>query len=179
MPFVTGWMGENHFAPLPTAVYGVVLLCAAIAYTILQRAIIRQQGPHSKLAAAVQGDVKGKISALLYLVAIPMALVNQLDRRRHLRGRGADWLVAGPADRIEAGPGMIWTLAGRMAVMVGDGPGARDARQGGGDVAAKPSASRLPIDCLSAQTRHVHDGGGRWRGTRSRCRTRRRERGAS
>src|SRR3989454_10712450 len=50
-PFVTGWMGENHFASLPTAVYGCVLLCAAIAFTILQAALVRHQGPHSKLAA--------------------------------------------------------------------------------------------------------------------------------
>src|SRR5689334_20129475 len=57
VPFVTGWMGENGFAPLPTAIYGVVLLAAAIAYTILQMAIIRLEGPHSKLATAVQKDV--------------------------------------------------------------------------------------------------------------------------
>ena len=62
IPFVTGWMGENHFAPLPTAAYGVDLLCAAIAYTILQNAIIRLEGPRSKLAEAVERDVKGKVS---------------------------------------------------------------------------------------------------------------------
>src|SRR5438034_11076807 len=57
-PFVTGWMG-GHFAPLPTAIYGTVLLAAAMAYTILQTAIIHDQGPHSKLARAVRGDLKG------------------------------------------------------------------------------------------------------------------------
>src|SRR5258706_1150979 len=62
MPFVTGWMGEHHFAPLPTVVYGVVQFCAAMAYTILQTAIIRLEGPHSKLAVAVKKDVKGKLS---------------------------------------------------------------------------------------------------------------------
>jgi TMEM175 potassium channel family protein len=77
VPFVTGWMGENHFAPLPTAVYGAVLLMAGLAYTILQSTIIAQQGPGSKLAAAVGNDVKGKLSAALYAVAIPLAFVHQ------------------------------------------------------------------------------------------------------
>jgi uncharacterized membrane protein len=77
VPFVTGWMGENHFAPLPTAAYGIVLLLAAIAYLILQTAIIKDQGKDSKLAEAVRDDRKGKISALLYLIAIPMAFLNE------------------------------------------------------------------------------------------------------
>lgn len=77
IPFVTGWMGENHFAPLPTAVYGAVLLLAAIAYTILQTMIVAQQGPDSKLGAAVGKDKKGKLSMLLYLTAIPLAFVHQ------------------------------------------------------------------------------------------------------
>jgi uncharacterized membrane protein len=77
VPFVTGWMGENHFAPLPTAVYGAVLLLAAIAYFILQRLIIAQQGANSQLQAAVGKDIKGKISPLVYLLAIPLAFVNQ------------------------------------------------------------------------------------------------------
>ena len=71
VPFVTGWMGENHFAPLPTAVYGAVLLLAAIAYWILQNTIIAVHGPHSKLAAAVGRDVKGKVSPLLYVWLVP------------------------------------------------------------------------------------------------------------
>ena len=77
VPFVTGWMGENHFAPLPTAVYGAVLLLAAIAYTILQRTIIAGDGPHSVLANAVGRDRKGKLSLLCYAIAIPLAFVNQ------------------------------------------------------------------------------------------------------
>jgi TMEM175 potassium channel family protein len=76
-PFVTGWMGENHFAPLPTAVYGVVLFMAAVAYTILQNLIIAQPDANPLLAAAVKQDVKGKLSLLLYLVAIPTAFFNQ------------------------------------------------------------------------------------------------------
>jgi uncharacterized membrane protein len=77
IPFVTGWMGENHFAPLPTAVYGAVLLLAAIAYTILQSMIVAHQGPASRLGAAVGKDKKGKLSMLLYAAAIPLAFVNQ------------------------------------------------------------------------------------------------------
>jgi uncharacterized membrane protein len=77
IPFVTGWMGENDFAPLPTAIYGGVLLMAAIAYTILQAAIVAQQGADSKLRQAVGRDLKGKISIGLYVAAIPLALVNR------------------------------------------------------------------------------------------------------
>src|SRR2546428_1979059 len=75
-PFTTGWMGENHLASTPTAVYGFVLLMAAIAYYILQRAIIAQQGRDSLLALAIGGDWKGKLSPVLYLLAIPLAFVN-------------------------------------------------------------------------------------------------------
>jgi uncharacterized membrane protein len=75
-PFTTGWMGENHLASTPTAVYGFVLLMAAIAYYILQRAIIAKQGRDSLLASAVGVDWKGKLSPVLYLVAIPLAFVN-------------------------------------------------------------------------------------------------------
>ncbi len=75
-PFTTGWMGENHFAAIPTAVYGIDLLCCAIAYTLLQVTIIRSQGPHSRLAAAVKGDLKGKISLACYTLAIGLAFVD-------------------------------------------------------------------------------------------------------
>jgi uncharacterized membrane protein len=77
VPFVTGWMGENHFAPLPTAVYGVVLLLSGVAYTILQTSIVAAQGPGSKLATAVGHDMKGKLSMGLYALAIPLAFVHQ------------------------------------------------------------------------------------------------------
>ena len=69
-PFATGWMGENHFAPVPTALYGVVLLMAAGAYWILQQAIIAAEGPDSMLKKAVGSDWKGKLSPALYLLAI-------------------------------------------------------------------------------------------------------------
>ena len=73
VPFVTGWMGQNHFASLPTAVYGVVLLMAAAAYFILQGRILVRQGPDSALARAIGQDAKGKASLVLYTVAIPLA----------------------------------------------------------------------------------------------------------
>ena len=72
-PFATGWMGENHFASAPSAVYGAVLLMAAIAYWMLQKIIIVSQGPDSILKKAIGGDWKGKLSPLIYLIAIPAA----------------------------------------------------------------------------------------------------------
>jgi uncharacterized membrane protein len=76
VPFVTGWMGENHFAAPPTALYGVVMLFSAIGYFVLQHTIIASEGHGSRLAAAVRGDVKGKLSLALYAVAIPAAFVH-------------------------------------------------------------------------------------------------------
>ncbi len=73
IPFVTGWMGENHFAPTPTALYGVVLLMAGFAYKLLQQTIIRMQGHGSLLATAVGRDVKGLGALGLYVIAIPLA----------------------------------------------------------------------------------------------------------
>jgi len=75
-PFTTGWVGENHLAATPTAVYGLVLLMAALAYYVLQRAIIVQQGPGSILAAAVGRDWKGKLSPVCYFVAVPLTFLN-------------------------------------------------------------------------------------------------------
>lgn len=69
-PFVTGWMGENHFAPAPSALYGGVLLAAALAYWVLQRTIIAAQGAGSPLKAAIGGDWKGKLSPLLYALGM-------------------------------------------------------------------------------------------------------------
>jgi uncharacterized membrane protein len=100
VPFVTGWMGENHFAPLPTAVYGGVLLAAAIAYFLLQVAIIADQGPGSKLAAAVGKDLKGKISPVLYALAIPLAFFHEWMADAIYVAVALIWLV--PDSRIEA-----------------------------------------------------------------------------
>ena len=77
VPFVTGWMGENHGASFPAAAYGFVLLMAAVAYTILQHCIIATLGPQSELALAVGRDWKGKVSLACYVAAIPLAFVNQ------------------------------------------------------------------------------------------------------
>jgi len=73
VPFATGWMGENHLAPLPTAMYGGVLLLAAVAYYVLQTTIIRAQGPDSRLKAMIGRDLKGKLSPAIYLAAIAAA----------------------------------------------------------------------------------------------------------
>ncbi len=77
IPFTTGWMGENHFASVPAAVYGAVLLMAAIAYWLLQQLIIASQGPDSLLKKAVGKDWKGKTSPPLYAAAIPLAAWSQ------------------------------------------------------------------------------------------------------
>ena len=109
VPFVTGWMGENHFSAAPTALYGVVLLMSAIAYMILQGTILRAQGKGSILAAALGSDWKGKLSPVLYLVAIPSAFV-------------AEWI----ADALYVLVALIWLVPDRrieraMASHPGDG----------------------------------------------------------
>jgi len=75
-PFATGWLGENHFAAVPAALYGVVLLMAGVAYFVLQQAIIASQGPESLLKKAVRGDRKGKLSLVLYVFAIAIAFAS-------------------------------------------------------------------------------------------------------
>jgi uncharacterized membrane protein len=100
VPFVTGWMGENHFSSLPTAVYGVVMLMAAIAFTILARAIVADQGADSKLAAALGKDLKGKLSRALYAAAIPLAFVNEWIADAIYILVALVWLVPDP--RIES-----------------------------------------------------------------------------
>jgi uncharacterized membrane protein len=77
IPFTTGWMGENHFAQVPVAAYGVVLLASALAYYALQTSIIRAQGSDSALAVALKRDLKGKASPLLYAVGIGLSLVDR------------------------------------------------------------------------------------------------------
>ncbi len=98
-PFVTGWMGENHFAAMPTALYGMVLLMAAVAYWILQQAIIARHGRESLLAKAVGRDLKGKISPLLYVMAIFAAFVVPWAAQALFVLVAALWLV--PDRRIE------------------------------------------------------------------------------
>jgi uncharacterized membrane protein len=98
IPFVTGWMGENHFAPIPTAAYGVVLLMNAVAYWILVRSIIAEEGRDSLVAKAIGRDWKGTGSAILYLIAIPAAFVNRWISFALYVGVALVWLV--PDQRI-------------------------------------------------------------------------------
>ena len=99
VPFVTGWMGENHFASLPTALYGVVLLMAAIAYFILAHLIVAREGPQSVIARAFGADVKGKISPVVYLIAIPAAFIHPATAGALYVLMALVWLV--PDRRIE------------------------------------------------------------------------------
>ncbi|PWU01654.1 MAG: hypothetical protein C5B51_22435 [Terriglobia bacterium] len=98
-PFATGWMGENHFEAVPTAVYGFVLLMAGIAYLMLQRAIIRAQGPDSLLKKAVGRDWKGKVSLVLYLAAIGVTLLSPRAAEAVFVAVALLWLI--PDRRIE------------------------------------------------------------------------------
>ena len=96
IPFVTGWMGENHFSALPTALYGGVMLMAAVAYYLLQTAILRGDGARSLLAQALGCDWKGKLSPVLYLIAIPTAFT-------------AEWI----ADVLYVLVALIWLVPDR------------------------------------------------------------------
>jgi uncharacterized membrane protein len=98
-PFATGWMGENHFSALPTAVYGMVLLMAALAYYLLQQTIIRSQGPDSILKKAVGRDWKGKLSPVLYIAAIAATLVSPWISEGIFVAAALIWLI--PDRRIE------------------------------------------------------------------------------
>ena len=99
VPFVTAWMGENHFAPVTMAAYGVILFLAGVAYLVLQRVIIISQGPESVLAAAVGRDIKGKVSALLYALAIPAAFIRPWIASMLFVSVAMIWLI--PDRRIE------------------------------------------------------------------------------
>jgi uncharacterized membrane protein len=99
IPFATGWMGENHFSALPTALYGVALLMPAIAYYLLQSLIIRLHGRDGVLARAVGADMKGKVSPALYLSAIALAFVAPWGAQAIYVGVALLWLV--PDRRIE------------------------------------------------------------------------------
>ena len=98
-PFATAWMGDNQGAPMPAAVYGGVLLMAAIAYYILQWVLIARQGTGSLLASAIGRDWKGKLSPVLYIVAIPLAFVNPWIARSIYAAVALIWLIPDP--RIE------------------------------------------------------------------------------
>ncbi|HZL36839.1 MAG TPA: TMEM175 family protein [Tepidisphaeraceae bacterium] len=99
VPFVTAWMGENHFAPTPTALYGVVLLMAGAAYSILTWTILRMGGRASALAAAIGKDFKGKAALTLYAIAIPLAFVSSWIAGGLFVAVALMWLI--PDRRIE------------------------------------------------------------------------------
>ena len=100
IPFATGWMGENHFAPLPTAVYGMVLILCSFAYIILQVSILRHhRNENMLLAEAVGNDLKGKVSLVLYALAIPIAFVNPWVSQALYVLVAAIWFI--PDRRIE------------------------------------------------------------------------------
>ena len=98
-PFATGWMGENHFTAIPTALYGAVLLMAAIAYNVFQRVIIRTQGPNSVLKKAVGRDWKGKLSPILYFLSILAALFSPSISQTIFVAVALIWLI--PDRRIK------------------------------------------------------------------------------
>ena len=99
VPFVTGWMDENHFAPLTVAAYGVVLLCAGVAYFILTRVLLRSHERDSLLAKALGNDMKGKVSVVIYAAAIPLAFVHPLIAGVLYVSVAAIWLL--PDRRFE------------------------------------------------------------------------------
>ena len=98
-PFTTAWMGENHLAAIPTAIYGFVLLMAGIAYYVLERAIIAKQGRESLLALTIGKEWKGTLSLALYLAAIPLAFVNSWIASALYVFGALLWLIPDP--RIE------------------------------------------------------------------------------
>ena len=100
VPFATGWMGENHYESLPTALYGAVLLAAGVAYYVLQGAIVAEQGPQSRLRSAIGRDLKGRISPLLYTAAIPLAFLREWIADAIYVLVALIWLV--PDSRIES-----------------------------------------------------------------------------
>ncbi|HEY3952710.1 MAG TPA: TMEM175 family protein [Streptosporangiaceae bacterium] len=108
VPFITAWLGENHFAPTPAACYGIVLLIAALAYFGLQMAIIRDQGSHSVVAAAVGRDVKGKLSPLLYAAGIGLSFVSRWPAVAIYAAVALIWLI--PDRRLER------TVTGRAGI---------------------------------------------------------------
>ena len=105
LPFATGWMGENHFAAVPTALYGGVLLCAAVAYALLARALVAAGGADSRLGRALGRDFKGKLSIAVYAVGIPLAFA-------------APWV----AQLLYLSVALIWLIPDRRMVRVIDEP---------------------------------------------------------
>ncbi len=100
IPFVTGWMGENHFRPVPVALYGAALLMCGVAYTILVKALLKSHGGDSTLALAMGSDFKGKVSLVAYASAIPLAFVHEWIAMALYFAVAVLWFI--PDRRIEA-----------------------------------------------------------------------------
>jgi uncharacterized membrane protein len=120
VPFTTAWLGRNAFAPLPTALYGFVLLMDAVAFFILQAALLKVNGPDSAFAKAVDVDVKGKVSAALYLAAIAVAFLSTIA-----------------ADAIFVAVAVLWIVPDRRfeSVIANRSDGRKSAGGGGGSTA--------------------------------------------
>jgi uncharacterized membrane protein len=101
VPFTTGWMNESHFHAIPVAAYGAVLLLCGLAFVILTRTLVRHHGRDSVIAKSIRGDRKGKLSVLLYAIAIPLAFVNVWIACAIYVAVAAMWIVPDP--RIESG----------------------------------------------------------------------------
>jgi uncharacterized membrane protein len=99
VPFATAWMSEHRFPPIPTAVYGIVLLCASIAYLMLQWALLRGEGERSVLRVAIGSDVKGRVSSLLYCLGIGLSFASRWPALAVYVGVALIWLV--PDRRVE------------------------------------------------------------------------------
>ena len=105
VPFATAWMGENHFAPLPTALYGLALLMPSVAWFIMQTVIFREQGPDSPLRQALGRDLKGKISPVIYLAGVGLAFVNTTLSCLLYLAVALMWLI--PDRRVEHTVGQV------------------------------------------------------------------------
>jgi uncharacterized membrane protein len=103
IPFVTGWMGQNHFESLPTAAYGTVMLLAAVAYYILAHALLAAQGPDSRLARALGRDRKGQVSVVLWAIGIILSFVTEWTAIAIYIAVALMWLI--PDTRIEKSQG--------------------------------------------------------------------------
>ena len=104
VPFTTGWMGENHYRPIPVAMYGVVLLCTGLSFVLLTRSLISHHGRDSALARSIRGDAKGKASVALYAVAIPLAFVNVWIASAIYVFVALMWIVPDPRIERNLGP---------------------------------------------------------------------------
>ncbi len=99
LPFATGWMGENHYTAVPTAIYGLILLMASIGYWVLVQVLLKNEGKNSMISNAIGNDIKGKISILLYVVALPLSFITQWAAQLIYLLVAILWLV--PDKRIE------------------------------------------------------------------------------